>query len=288
MDGGERNMRLLGQGVKKQANTQRNPKTSSRNTITKISRRVVLVLAVGSFTLMSSYNGWFENSKMAIRSSVIKASIESGFVVDDISLIGRINTKKSEIMEATKVARGQSILEIDPKKIHSQIEALPWVEFAVVQRYWPNKLVITISERRPIAIWQKDSNLALIDLNGNLIKVSNFRPFRKLPTLVGEDAPSKASDLLKLLTTEPTLSKEVLGATWVGGRRWNVSLRGGIEVRLPEINPGQAWGLLSRVNQKYTLLERDINIIDLRLPNRIIVNVGPRGRQIIMKAGKNT
>ena len=183
---------------------------------------------------------------------------------------------------------GQSILEIDPKKIQSSIAKLPWVEFAIVQRYLPNKLVIRISERQPIAIWQKDANLALIDHKGHLIKVSDLRPFRRLPTLVGKDAPFKASKLMNLLTTEPELSKLVVGATWIGGRRWNVNLSGGIKILLPEIEPRQAWKLLAGLNEKYTLLARDINIIDLRLPDRIIVKMGPHGRQLIKKAGKST
>lgn len=281
-------MRRLRHDNKEQLVTQRHPKRLLRRIITKLLAPVIFVSAVGSFVLISPYTGWIEKGRILILSDIIKASVQSGFVVDDISLIGRINTRKSDVMEAIKVVRGQSILEIDPKKIHSKIEKLPWVEFAVIQRHLPNRLVVTIIEREPIAIWQKDSNLSLIDRKGHLIQVSNLRPFRKLPTLIGDDAPARASNLLNLLTSEPAISTEVVGATWIGGRRWNVNLKGGIEIQLPETNPGQAWGLLARLNKKYTLLSRDINIIDLRLPDRIIVKMGPHGRQIIKQAGKNT
>ena len=281
-------MRLLSHTNEEQSVSQRHPKGLLRKIITKLLAPVFFVLAVGFLVLISPHTGWVEKGKVLILSNIIKASVQSGFVVDDISLIGRINTRKSDIIEAIKVVQGQSILEIDPKKIHSKIENLPWVEFAIVQRNLPNKLVVTITEREPIAIWQKDTNLSIIDRKGHLIKVSNLRPFRKLPILVGDDAPARASKLLDLLTTEPTISTKVVGATWIGGRRWNVTLKGGIEIQLPETNPSQAWQLLARMNKKYTLLSRDINMIDLRLPDRIIVRMGPHGRQIIQQAGKNT
>ncbi|MEC8621947.1 MAG: cell division protein FtsQ/DivIB [Pseudomonadota bacterium] len=281
-------MRLLTHNDEEQSVKQRHPKGLLRKIITKLLAPVIFVLAVGSIVLISPHTGWVEKGKVLILSNIIKASVQLGFVVDDISLIGRINTRKSDIIEAIKVVQGQSILEIDPKKIHSKIENLPWVEFAVVQRKLPNKLVVTITEREPIAIWQKNANLSIIDRKGHLIQVSNLFPFRKLPILVGDDAPTRASKLLNLLTTEPAISAEVVGATWIGGRRWNVNLKGGIEIQLPETNPDQAWRLLARINKKYTLLSRDINVIDLRLPDRIIVKMGPHGRQIIKQAGKNT
>ena len=281
-------MRLLRKTNRQLSIAQHGPNKRLGVIKVKLSKPVILLLATSSFIFISWHYGLVNQVKVASYSFLIKASIQSGFVVDDISLIGRVNTKRGEIIGATKVTPGQSILEINPKKIQSSIAKLPWVEFAIVQRYLPNKLVIRISERQPIAIWQKDANLALIDHKGHLIKVSDLSPFRRLPTLVGKDAPVEASKLINLLTTEPELSKLVVGATWIGGRRWNVNLRGGIKILLPEIEPRQAWKLLAGLHEKYTLLARDINIIDLRLPDRVIVKMGPHGRQLIRKAGKNT
>ena len=114
-------MRLLRHNDGEQSVKQRHQKGLLRKIITKLLAPVIFVLAVGSIVLISPYKGWVEKGKGLILPNIIKASVQLGFVVEDISLIGRINTRKSDIKEAIKVVQGQSILEIDPKKIHSKI-----------------------------------------------------------------------------------------------------------------------------------------------------------------------
>ncbi len=74
-----------------------------------------------------------------------------------------------------------------------------------------------------------------------------------------------------MLNGEPELRTRVSTAVRVGGRRWNLSLDGGIDVRLPEQDPGAAWAELARAQREHGVLGRDVAIIDLRLPDRLVV-----------------
>jgi cell division protein FtsQ len=58
-----------------------------------------------------------------------------------------------------------------------------------------------------------------------------------------------------------------------GGRRWNLRMDNGIDVRLPEIDAFVAWGRLAKYEAQHKLLGRDIGSIDLRLPDRVVVKV---------------
>jgi cell division protein FtsQ len=49
----------------------------------------------------------------------------------------------------------------------------------------------------------------------------------------------------------------------------------GIDVRLPEQNPGAAWAELARIQREHDVLGRDVVIIDLRMPDRLIVRTAP-------------
>ena len=118
-------MRLLRHNDEDQSVKQRHPKGLLRKIITKLLAPVIFVLAVGSIVLISPYKGWVEKGKVLILPNIIKASVQLGFVVDDISLIGQINTRKSDIIEAIKVVQGQSILEIDPKKYTQKLKTYP-------------------------------------------------------------------------------------------------------------------------------------------------------------------
>ena len=94
--------------------------------------------------------------------------------------------------------------------------------------------------------------------------------------VVGDGAQIQAATLLKTLRNEPELLVLVETAVWVGGRRWNIRLKGNIDVRLPEKNAKSAWARLAEYERVHGILERDVQVLDLRLPDRLIVRKTPR------------
>jgi cell division protein FtsQ len=61
----------------------------------------------------------------------------------------------------------------------------------------------------------------------------------------------------------------------VGGRRWNLHLDSGIDVALPEQDPESAWHRLAAADRSDKLLARNIEAVDLRLPDRLVVRLPP-------------
>jgi cell division protein FtsQ len=94
-----------------------------------------------------------------------------------------------------------------------------------------------------------------------------------LPLVVGADAASRAGELLQLLAKEPALAAHVTAAVRVGGRRWNLRLDNAIEVLLPADDPAAAWAELARLERSDAILRRDIETIDMRLPDRLVLRV---------------
>jgi len=78
-----------------------------------------------------------------------------------------------------------------------------------------------------------------------------------------------------VLATEPELAKRVNAAVRVGGRRWNLKMDNGIEIQLPEQNPGAAWAQLAKLERSSNLLARNVETVDLRLPDRLVVRTVP-------------
>src|SRR5690606_35812695 len=95
-----------------------------------------------------------------------------------------------------------------------------------------------------------------------------------LPIIVGATAPQNAPALFAILATEPELSKRVRAATWVDDRRWTLRLDNGVDVHLPADRPQAAWARLARLDREQQILARDIVAIDLRLDDRLIVELG--------------
>ena len=65
--------------------------------------------------------------------------------------------------------------------------------------------------------------------------------------------------------------KRVRAAVWVGGRRWNLRLDDGIDIRLPEENPLFAWTRLATLERDRKLLSQDVIAVDLRIRDRVVV-----------------
>jgi cell division protein FtsQ len=168
------------------------------------------------------------------------------------------------------------------------VEALPWIRSASVQRVLPNTVIVRVVERQPLALWQNQGKFALIDEDGQVISRDDVSAFSDLPVVVGDDAPSQTRALLDLLAHEPELAPMVRAAVRVGRRRWNLSLAGGIDVRLPEENPADAWRRLAEYHRTQGVLRSDVKVVDLRLPDRLSVRrvaqpedpaaAGPGGR----------
>ncbi|MCH6574854.1 MAG: cell division protein FtsQ, partial [Bacteroidetes bacterium] len=135
--------------------------------------------------------------------------------------------------------------------------------------------LLNLVERRPLALWQRKGRFSLIDQKGVVILDEGLERYSDLLVVVGEEAPTHASRLLEILSTQPRLMPMVRAAVWGGGRRWNVRMVGNIDVRLPEKDPTRAWARLAEYDRTHRVLERDVQVLDLRFPDRLIVRKPP-------------
>jgi cell division protein FtsQ len=199
----------------------------------------------------------------------------AGFTVQSVTLDGRAETAQKEIARMLGINRGDLMLYVDVDEARARLEALPWVKSAEVRRVWPNRIHVHIVERRPVALWQLEGAVAVIDAAGEPIAGEDPARFPDLPLVVGMGAAESVSALLALDATQPNLMSRVKAAVRVGERRWNLRLANGVEVRLPEEGAEAALAELVRLDREENILARDIKAIDLRFPDRFIVKLPP-------------
>ena len=209
--------------------------------------------------------------------TVIRATALAGFRVDEVLVTGRSGAEKQDLLNAIKLNRGDPILGFSIGRAQAELQRLPWIAAATVERRLPNMVYIRITERVPMALWQYDRKLVLIDKAGTILADQGVERFVKLPIIVGKGAPEHAPDLLLHLANEPILSPHLAAAVWVGSRRWDLRLDNGINVRLPEYDYAGALRRLSDLVSRESLFDRDIVAIDLRLPDRLIVQTAESG-----------
>ncbi len=252
-------------------------------------------LAVGMVLLMAgivggSYqlwrSGWVVETAGKIYDKGISVTADVGFRVDEILVIGREQSNKKAIMKALGLQRGSTILDFSPQAAKERIEKLAWVRSASVERLLPGTILLNVTERKPMALWQNQGRFHVIDKEGKVIIDKGVERFADLFVVVGEGAKEKAVELMTLLETEPEIQILVKAAVRVGKRRWNLHLSNDVDVRLPEENPESAWLRLADYHRDHGLLGGDVQVLDLRLPDRLIIKTSGQKDRIQKVSGK--
>jgi cell division protein FtsQ len=88
---------------------------------------------------------------------------------DQIELTGNHIVAREAIIQQFAGDRHRSVVRIPLDVRRSELEQLPWVETAAVQRVLPNRLRVAITERTPIAFLRIRNELALIDAHGVIL-----------------------------------------------------------------------------------------------------------------------
>ncbi len=231
-----------------------------------------LVLATLSGAGAWAYkSGWVAEGVNNVYEAFIKVSAKQGFTIQDVMVSGRGETSRAEVLAALSAVRGAPILSYDFVAAQARLEALPWVLQSRIERLLPDTLVVHLVERRPLALWQYKGRFALVDEDGAVITRKGLGRFSSLFQVVGAQAPDHVGGLLELLATQPRLKDRVKAAVRVGARRWDLVMKSGVDVRLPEQGAPQAWARLAVLQRKTDILDRDVRVLDLRMSDRVIV-----------------
>jgi cell division protein FtsQ len=152
------------------------------------------------------------------------------------------------------------------------------VREARVSRRLPDTLVVDIVERRPAAIWQNNRQLALIDMDGVVLEQVRLDAMPDLPLVIGPAANRHAAELARLVEAAPQLKPIMAGATWIGGRRWDIRFQSGETLALPEGEQAarKALARFARMDQATQLLGRGYPHFDMRIPGKFIIRVSSR------------
>ena len=204
------------------------------------------------------------------------------FTVANVVVEGREKTPEPMLRAALGVSPGDRLLGFSLDGARTRIEGLPWVERVTVERRLPGTVVVRLQERRPVAVWQSGGRFVLIDRAGQVVAeqdpAKDAAAFASLPLVVGPGAPEAAAALLDQLAAQPALRARVVAAVRVGERRWNLRLNNGADVLLPEGAAAAAMAKLMELHASQALLDRPLQTLDMRAPDRMVVRPQPEPR----------
>jgi len=203
----------------------------------------------------------------------------AGLRVVSIALSGHRQITREEVLAIAGITGRSSLLFLDVDAAREKLKANPWIADATLLKLYPDRLQIGITERRPYALWQKNGHVSVIARDGTILEPYVAQRFTRLPLVVGQGAETRVEAVLAMLDRHPDIRDQVKASIFVGERRWNLRLRNGIDVRLPEADPDRALDKLQAFDRDKKLLSRDITAIDMRLDDRVTVRLSDAAAQ---------
>jgi len=232
-----------------------------------------LLLLLGSAAFGIVRGGHVDELSSALGDTRNAIANAAGFRITSVAINGRRQLSQDEVLAIGGVTGRSSLLFLDPEAVRDRLKADPWIAEATVLKLYPGQLQIDITERSAFALWQQDGRLSVIADDGAVLEPYVSRRFLKLPLVVGKGAETRARDFLALLARYPQVNAVTKAAIFVGERRWNLRLKDGLDIRLPERDVGNALAALSKYDQEDRLFSRDIVAVDMRLPDRLTVQL---------------
>ncbi|MFC5387491.1 cell division protein FtsQ/DivIB [Aquamicrobium segne] len=243
--------------------------------------------AILSAVLLSSSGVYGAYLGGQLEGFVQNVTARTGFAVDQIRVVGNHHTSEIDILGELELNGWTALIGLDVEDARDRIVSLPWVEHATVRKVYPNALEVRIQEREPFAIWQQGSVLSVIEKSGRIIAPFSGGRLAGLPLIVGNGASDHAPELIAQISDVPELAGRVKGYVRLGGRRWDLHLNNGVVIKLPEHDVAAALARLVRMEREQGLLGRDIVAVDLRIPDRVALELSPDASAARLAALKN-
>lgn len=197
----------------------------------------------------------------------------AGYKLDDMKITGATYLTPHDIRLILDLKDNQSLLLFNAEDARKKLLQEPWIADVQLVKSLPNKLHISLTERKPIALWQFEKKIVVIGSDGVILLRELREEFRHLPFLVGKNANSEANGFLNALEVYPQLKEQMRAAVLVSERNWRIIMKSGLEIKLPEKDMGLALRDLMNQEKATGLFSKDIVSIDLRMRDKMIVRM---------------
>jgi cell division protein FtsQ len=234
---------------------------------------LTVLMLLGSACFGIVRGGHLDELTQALSDTRNALANSAGFRITTVAINGRKQLSQDEVLAIGGVNGRSSLLFLDAATVRDKLKANPWISDATILKLYPGRLQVDITERSAFALWQQDGRLSVISDDGAVLEPYVSRRFVTLPLVVGKGAATRARDFLALLDRYPQVRAVTKAAIFVGERRWNLRLKDGLDIRLPENDVGNALAALSKLDKDDKLFSRDIVAVDMRLPDRLTVQL---------------
>lgn len=206
------------------------------------------------------------------------------FTVGLLRIEGASEQLQADITEVLPVDLPLSQFQLDIEELRSLLLSLDPVLEAEVRVKSGGVLLLKVTERTPAIAWMRGDEVEVLDATGHRVAtLPDVTAAGALPLIAGEGAERAVPEALTLIAAAAPITDRLVGLTRIGNRRWDVVLTRGQRIALPEVAPAAALDRALAMQSARDVLDRDVEIVDLRLPDRPVLRLAPDAREALRR-----
>lgn len=193
------------------------------------------------------------------------------FPIKEVKISGVNYTERQEIRRSLLPLVNKGFFVVDVAMIKERLSHFVWIEEASVQRVWPNRILIQVKEKQPLAYW---NNSGLLTTTGEIFTPQKETYPNGLPRFLGPEGEhiqmlNYYTDVSAMLAP---INFKIAHLELTPFKSWNITLTNGMK-----LNVGEKDGLtrISHFVKVYPKIIGDrvteVAYVDLRYPNGLAV-----------------
>ena len=193
------------------------------------------------------------------------------FPVANVKIFGGQHVEHQVVQTLVEPLVNKGFFNIEIDKIKSRLLQLPWVAQVVVQRIWPNQVVVAIGEKKAVALW---NNASVLSSTGELFSPPPDSIPAHLPELIGPGGEQllMAQYYNRINAVLTPLHFKIARLELTPSMTWSLLLDNGIKMSIGHKD------VLTRLDHFVKVYARivgnrvaEVDYIDLRYPNGLAV-----------------
>lgn len=219
-------------------------------------------------TLLITYFSYFKYKDLIVEQLVLnKERLLFGFNNDytpNLIVLGNNYIDKKSLIYELKTKLDEDRNSNNLNLISNILNKKNLIKKFIITKTSNNLITIKIEEKNIIGLLNIENNNYLIDEFNNIIETKITPNLFHLPVFIGKNSNKNASVILNLIK-ESDINLNYLSFSFVDQRRWNINLKNGVKILLPETKVLDTLKLLNKVTSKYNILNGNFIEIDMRI-----------------------
>ena len=219
-------------------------------------------------TLLITYFSYFKYKDLIVEQLVLnRERLLFGFNNDttpNLIVLGNNYIDKKSLIYELKTKLDEDKNSNNLNLLSNVLNKKNLIKKFIITKTSNNLITIKIEEKNIIGLLKIENNNYLIDEFNNIIETKITPNLFHLPVFIGKNSNKNASVILNLIK-ESDINLNYLSFSFVDQRRWNINLKNGVKILLPETKVFNTLKLLNKVTSKYNILNGNFIEIDMRI-----------------------